>query len=391
MPSKLLLADDSVTIQRVIELTFADEDIQVIAVGDGQQAITRIEADRPDIVLADVGMPERDGYEVASFVKQSPHLSHIPVLLLTGAFEPVDEGKARATGCDGVLVKPFEPQMVINRVRDLLAGRRPDSLWAAAPALGKPASPGAAPASSPAPAEPAASGATGESLDDYFDRLDAAFADLKTPDAGAAVIPEPIRPAIPDLPVAMPTPPPAAPAEPSRHGDATPLGSDVFDTLDPGPVAPPADDGLGGWDPGLSGSAPAPDAAARRVWSAQSERPAPFVPPAPPAAPVVSAAPAPHPPEPAPVAAAPAAPEPVPAVGLPSLSDAFEALLNVEQGYVSQPAPAPTPAAITDEVLDAVVERVVERLTSDAVRDTVVEVAERLVREEIERIKNTPR
>ena len=124
MTPKLLLADDSVTIQRVIELTFADEDVQVVAVGDGKQAIERVRADRPDIVLADVGMPERDGYEVAAFIKGDPSLAHIPVLLLTGAFEPVDEARARAVGCDGVLVKPFEPQMVISRVRDLLAGRR---------------------------------------------------------------------------------------------------------------------------------------------------------------------------------------------------------------------------------------------------------------------------
>ncbi len=122
MPHKLLLADDSVTIQRVIELTFADEDVQVIAVGDGQQAIERIEAERPDIVLADVGMPERDGYDVAAFVKNTAHLAHIPVLLLTGAFEPVDEQRASAVGCDGVLAKPFEPHMVITRVKELLAG-----------------------------------------------------------------------------------------------------------------------------------------------------------------------------------------------------------------------------------------------------------------------------
>lgn len=121
MPHKLLLADDSVTIQRVIELTFADEDVVVTAVGDGKQAIERIQADPPDIVLADVGMPEKDGYEVADFVKRDPRLAHIPVLLLTGAFEPVDEGRAVRVGCDGVLAKPFEPQMVITRVRELLS------------------------------------------------------------------------------------------------------------------------------------------------------------------------------------------------------------------------------------------------------------------------------
>src|SRR6188474_857014 len=133
MPHKLLLADDSVTIQRVIELTFADEDVQVIAVGNGQAAIDLVERDRPDIVLADVGMPERNGYEVAAFIKGNPALAHIPVVLLTGAFEPVDEARARSVGCDGVLVKPFEPQIVISRVKDLLAGRQPSGMWSAGP------------------------------------------------------------------------------------------------------------------------------------------------------------------------------------------------------------------------------------------------------------------
>jgi CheY-like chemotaxis protein len=141
MPHKLLLADDSVTIQRVIELTFADEDVQVIAVGNGQQAIDRAQRDRPDIVLADVGMPERDGYEVAAFIKGNPTLAHVPVVLLTGAFEPIDETRARAVGCDGVLVKPFEPQMVISRVKDLLAGRRPAGLWGSGPSAQGPVRP----------------------------------------------------------------------------------------------------------------------------------------------------------------------------------------------------------------------------------------------------------
>src|ERR687891_2752067 len=102
MAHKLLLADDSVTIQRVIELTFADEDVQVLTAGDGEQAIQRVEADRPDIVLADIGMPKRSGYEVAAFIKGHPEHAHIPVLLLTGAFEPVDQARAEEAGCDGV-------------------------------------------------------------------------------------------------------------------------------------------------------------------------------------------------------------------------------------------------------------------------------------------------
>src|SRR5256885_2593912 len=120
----LLLADDSVTIQRVIELTFADEAITVVAVSDGDRAIERIEAAPPDIVLVDIGMPGRTGYEVAQHIKQSPRLAHIPVLLLAGAFEPVDQARVAEAGCDGVLAKPFEPSLVIDRVRELLSRPR---------------------------------------------------------------------------------------------------------------------------------------------------------------------------------------------------------------------------------------------------------------------------
>src|SRR6185436_11604163 len=127
----LLLADDSVTIQRVIELTFADEGIRVIAVGDGETAIRRFDEEHPDIVLADVGMPGVDGYQVATHVKHSPASGRVPVLLLTGAFEPIDEDRARGTGCDGVLVKPFEPRQLIKTVRELLSGARPAELWPA--------------------------------------------------------------------------------------------------------------------------------------------------------------------------------------------------------------------------------------------------------------------
>jgi CheY-like chemotaxis protein len=137
----LLLADDSVTIQRVIELTFADEDIQVVAVSDGDEAIAILDKTPPDIVLADVGMPGRNGYEVARHVKDTPRLAHIPVVLLTGAFEPVDQAKAAAAGCDGVLAKPFEPQLVIGRVKELLA--RPRQV---APSLDAPLSPPPTPA-----------------------------------------------------------------------------------------------------------------------------------------------------------------------------------------------------------------------------------------------------
>jgi CheY-like chemotaxis protein len=165
---KLLLADDSVTIQRVVELTFSGEDIHVVSVGDGEQAIARIEAERPDIVLADIAMPKKNGYEVAAFVKEHPALSHVPVLLLAGAFEPVDDERAKRVKSDGVLVKPFETHEVIARVRELLDGQRRTEQPLPAVA-DEPVATAPAPAP-PAPTKPE------ESLDDYFDRLDLAFA-----------------------------------------------------------------------------------------------------------------------------------------------------------------------------------------------------------------------
>src|SRR5688572_11855622 len=125
MGKKILLADDSITIQKVIELTFSDEDFEVVTVGNGRLAIERVADVRPDLVLCDIIMPEKDGYEVCDFIKKNPSLSHIPVLLLTGAFEPFDQEKAARVGCDGVLAKPFEPQTLIAKVKELLAPAKP--------------------------------------------------------------------------------------------------------------------------------------------------------------------------------------------------------------------------------------------------------------------------
>ncbi|HEU4939681.1 MAG TPA: response regulator [Vicinamibacterales bacterium] len=384
MPHKLLLADDSVTIQRVIELTFADEDVQVLAVGDGKKAIESIQSDRPDIVLADVGMPERDGYDVAEFIKRNPQLANIPVLLLTGAFEPIDESRARAVGCDGVLVKPFEPQMVINRVKDLLAGRRSGGLWGAKPAPPPPEGPPAPVEqdahSQPAPPAPAAASA---SLEEYFDRLDAAFASVEaaTEARSVAAIPQP------------------------SSTVSIPFGSQT--TSAPGLSS----NDLPGWDPDLTGDPqrlePALAAPIQTpvVEPPVVQRPAPIP---------LSTAPATHeaPPPPATVSmprpavdapvAAPETPSvvtkspssaPSPAgmplpgtASVPSLADAFAALLSAEQGRRVSPSTAGS-SAISDEAIEEIVGKVIARMSDRVVRDAVLDVAERLVREEIDRIK----
>jgi CheY-like chemotaxis protein len=274
MPKTLLLADESVTIQRVIELTFAHEDVRVVSVSDGRRAVQWMDTEWPDIVLADVELPELDGYAVCQHVKKSPRLKGVPVLLLAGAFQPVDEARARSIGSVGVLVKPFEPQQLVSRVKTLLAGASSSRQTATGSESGR--------------AEP------------------------------ATVTPFPV---------------PSAPALRVAHA--------AFD--DPGSVPQPL------------------ELPVRPVWETGGDK--------------GSA----RPPEPLAPAAAPAA-------GKVSLASAFSALLAAEHAGPPQP-PAQPPPAVSDDAIEEAVRRVLVRMTEDVVRGIVHETAERLVREEIERIK----
>ncbi len=138
MKRRILLADDSVTIQKVIELTFMDEDYEVRAVSNGDEAVALLSSLNPDFVIADVHMPGANGYEVCRRAKQiRPDL---PVLLLVGTFEPFDEAQARAVGADSHLKKPFDSQELLQRVEELLASKPPAAASATAPEAPAPAS-----------------------------------------------------------------------------------------------------------------------------------------------------------------------------------------------------------------------------------------------------------
>jgi CheY-like chemotaxis protein len=106
---RILVADDNTNIQKMVVLAFQERGVEVIAVGNGEAAVRRLPDANPDLVLADVFMPVRNGYEVCEFVKKDPRFSHVPVILLVGAFDPLDEKEARRVGADGVLKKPFVP------------------------------------------------------------------------------------------------------------------------------------------------------------------------------------------------------------------------------------------------------------------------------------------
>jgi CheY-like chemotaxis protein len=106
---RILVADDNTNIQKMVALAFEERGIDVVSVGNGEAAVRRIPDLSPDLVLADVFMPVRNGYEVCEFVKKDERFAHVPVILLVGAFDPLDEKEARRVGADGVLKKPFVP------------------------------------------------------------------------------------------------------------------------------------------------------------------------------------------------------------------------------------------------------------------------------------------
>jgi CheY-like chemotaxis protein len=297
MARTVLLADDSPTIRRVVELTFAGEDVDVVAVGDGGAAIDRIRQTPPDVVLADIGMPGRGGYAVLEFVRSQPSLAHVPVLLLAGAFEPVDQAQATRLGADGVLSKPFEPALLVSRVTESIGRRRGPAAESHVPGSSTPPPP--TPHQGPAPTTPMAAPPAASDRDRYFEEIDQAFAAL-------ARSPRPLVP---------------------------PAGEEIVAETEEG-----ADD----------------------------------------AHPV-------------------GAPAEVESTGVP-LTDAFAALLEAEQTGTPLETLWPQAAAGTasqpldvERLADLVARRVLDKLTDRTLRETVSDIvsttAERLVREEIERIK----
>jgi CheY-like chemotaxis protein len=180
MPKTLLLADDSVTIQKVVGISFANEDIAITTVDNGRDAVAKARVMKPDIILADVVMPGMSGYDVCEAVKADPNLRHVPVLLLTGTFEAFDQARASAVGAAGHVAKPFEAQTLVDRVKQLLASSAA-TIVRPAPARHSSPAPVSAPASAPQPRAPAPDDAF-----DFFSESVEAAPSLAAPAAAAA-------------------------------------------------------------------------------------------------------------------------------------------------------------------------------------------------------------
>jgi CheY-like chemotaxis protein len=220
MSKRLLLADDSITIQKVVQITFAHEDYELTITDNGDAALAKARELLPDLVLADVYMPGKNGYELCAAIKQEATLRQVPVLLLAGSFEPFDEGKARAAGADAWIEKPFESQALIDKVSALLSAV-PSVAASVPPAVATPPAPTAAPV--PVASDP--------------------FADISFDEPAVAAEPLAATPPVDDWSDLDLAPAPAVPAAPVAFAfeEPQPAAPSAFE-FDRAAFAPPAEE-----------------------------------------------------------------------------------------------------------------------------------------------------
>jgi CheY-like chemotaxis protein len=148
--------DDSATMREVIKIAFRRESINIITCADAASALGQFEQNPPDVVITDVIMPDQDGYTVCSQIRQNPQLSKTPVILMSGVVNKSVADRAVSVQADELVRKPFQPQELITRVKNLLGQGTP----AAPGGVASPEKPASSPALSslfappPAPVAP---------------------------------------------------------------------------------------------------------------------------------------------------------------------------------------------------------------------------------------------
>lgn len=211
MPVTLLAVDDSVTMRKVLETTFAGEDFRVVTADSVDSALALARSERPAVVVADITLVGKTGYDLCQAVKRD--MPGVPVLLLSSKQHPYDAAKGQAARADDHIDKPFDTQQMIDKVRAVMSGVKE------VPAAAKPAvpAPGYRPAVAPAaasPARPAAPAAVGAPATGA--RAPVAPAAAATPAAPARAPAAPMAPAgAVRSPAATPATGPVAPKEPS--------------------------------------------------------------------------------------------------------------------------------------------------------------------------------
>ncbi|MBK8232762.1 MAG: response regulator [Candidatus Eisenbacteria bacterium] len=117
---RILVVDDEIYIVHILEFSLTMEGYEVVTAADGEEALKKIEEDRPDLVVLDIMMPKLDGYEVCRRIRRDEDHAQLPVILLSAKGRPVDREVGLEVGADDYIVKPFSPRRLLEKIRELL-------------------------------------------------------------------------------------------------------------------------------------------------------------------------------------------------------------------------------------------------------------------------------
>ena len=124
MNYKILVADDSPSIQKLIQMSFPDTEFEIFPFSDGQEVLDSLSQINPDAILLNLSLPERDGYELGEHIKNQEALSQVPLILIKEAFEPLDKERLNTFEYDQLIQKPFDSDALVQRVRILIEERK---------------------------------------------------------------------------------------------------------------------------------------------------------------------------------------------------------------------------------------------------------------------------
>jgi len=124
MPYKIIIADDSPSIQKIIHMSFPVPEFEIFAFNDGKEFMDSFKQIKPDAILLNLSLPQKDGYEVGAYIKGQEEFSRVPLILLKEAFEPLDKERIAAFEYDELIQKPFDSEMLVQMVRTMIEGQK---------------------------------------------------------------------------------------------------------------------------------------------------------------------------------------------------------------------------------------------------------------------------
>ena len=120
MKKKILLVDDEPLLLEMVVMRLEANDYEVVCAVDGQEALDKVHREKPDLIILDIMLPKIDGYKVCRMLKFDEAYKSIPIIIVTARSQQKDEDMGKEMGADAYIAKPFEPEILLDKIRELL-------------------------------------------------------------------------------------------------------------------------------------------------------------------------------------------------------------------------------------------------------------------------------